>query len=537
MTLAFLPNEADATFNDQAEPDAVDFQILLLGYQQTGVVSGCEVTQSAPVAMTIDVASGDVLLAGASVSVSAQADKTIAVPDATFARFDLVTINSGGTVIVTTGTAAENPALPAIPANSVPLCGVFIPADGYAGSQLTGQIKTIDNDASSVTFNLPSGAVTGDDIILLVSNASDRTLTNFQSGDGNWTVVQNLIEPPVKLKIIARTLTASDGKTTVDADTTGTGDIHCWAYIAQGIDITNNSVATFDGFSFHQYFADLDSTNTDPKLWVGISGKNQISVVMNSDAFDFSHGNVHDELQTSPPLSTVISWYASSDTEMFRLNTDGPPHWPYGVQSNNEQLASIASEFAAVDYVSDNQINDKRVFIVASASASTMFSWNRNEEETSVSSSSFAWKGSGVVPQQDVIIHALVFSGSTTGSATYQGAVITASGGTIATIDKTATYDTVSADIDSVDATLLLVFSTPIALDLGTEYWLMVGRTDSTDTHNLAVQYPANDYTYPFGGLPTISSKRVAKASPAVSDTLSDLDGAVVRIGVIWELA
>jgi hypothetical protein len=221
---------------------------------------------------------------------------------------------------------------------------------------------------------------------------------------------------------------------------------------------------------------------------------------------------------------------------MFRLDTDGPPHWPYGDQSNNEQLAAIAAEFAAVDFVSDNQINDKRVFIVASASASTMFSWNRQEEETSVSSSSFAWKGSGVVPQQDVKIHGLVFSGSTTASATYQGAVITASGGTIATIDKTATYDTVAADIDSVDATLMFMFATPITLTAATEYWLMVGRTDSTDTHSLAVQYPGNEYPYPFGGMPTISSKRVAKANPAVSDTLDDSNGASVRIGVIWEL-
>ena len=68
MTLSFLPNEADATFTDQAEPDSVDFQILLLGYQQTGVVSGCAVTESSPVAVTVDVASCEVLLAGASIS-------------------------------------------------------------------------------------------------------------------------------------------------------------------------------------------------------------------------------------------------------------------------------------------------------------------------------------------------------------------------------------------------------------------------------------------------------------------------------------
>ena len=363
MTLSFLPNEAEATFNDQAEPDAVDFQILLLGFQQTGVVSGCEVTESAPVGMTIDVASGEVLLAEALVSVSAQADKTIAVPDATFGRFDLVTINSGGTAIVTTGTPAENPSLPSIPANSIPLCGVFIPADGYAGSQLTGQTKTVDSDASSVTFNLPSGAVTGDDIILLVSNTSDRSINTFNAGDTDWTVIQHLIEPPVKLDVVARTLTSSDSKTTVTANTSGTGNIYCFAYIAKGVDLTDSSVATTDQFTFHQFFVDLDSGNTDPKYWIGIATKNEIGMAEQSFSWDYSTIQVHDETQSSPAQSILISGQASSDQTKYQLDTDGPPHWPYFLKSNNEQLAAIAVEFAAVDFVSDNQINDKRVLM------------------------------------------------------------------------------------------------------------------------------------------------------------------------------
>ncbi len=128
MTLPFLPNEADATFNDQAEPDAVDFEILLLGFRQTGVVSGCDVTQSSGSEMEIDVASGEALLAGVSVTVSAQPDETIATADGSNPRVDLVTVNSGGTVVVTAGTAAGNPVSPAIPANSVPLAFVYVPA-------------------------------------------------------------------------------------------------------------------------------------------------------------------------------------------------------------------------------------------------------------------------------------------------------------------------------------------------------------------------------------------------------------------------
>lgn len=539
MTLPFLPNEADATFNDQAEPDAVDFQILLLGFQQTGVVSGCVVTESKPVGMSVDIASGETLLAGVEVSVSAQADKAIAVPDATNPRFDLVSINSSGTAVVTTGTAAVNPALPSIPANSIPLTGVFVPADGYAGSQLTDQTKTVDSDASSVTFNLPSGVVTGDDIVLMVSNTSDRSVSVFNAGDTNWTVVQHLIEPPVKLDVVVRTLTSSDSKTTVTANVSGTGNIHCWAYIAKGVDLTDNSVATNDiGSTFHQFMVDLDSGNTDPKYWMGISGKNQTGLTEQSFSWDYSLIQVHDETQSSPAQSVLISGQASSDQTKYRLDTDGPPHWPYFLKSTNEQMATIVVEFAGVDFVSDNQINDKRVLLVPSSGTDKMFSWTSNEELASVSSSSFAFKGTAVVPFEDVNIHGLVYNGTIVSAGTYQAAVMTESGGTVATITLSDTRVASAVDATpTITATFLLTFATPVALTAGTEYHLMVGRTDGGDTYGLPIQYPSLLHPFPFGALATNTSARIAKAAPAVSDTVNFVTSAVVRMGALWELA
>ena len=321
MTHPFWVSEADATFSDQSEPDPLDAEILLLGFRQTGVVSGCDVTQSSGSEMEIDVASGEVLIAGASTTVSAQPDRTIATADGTNPRFDLVTINSSGTVVVTTGTPAVQPQSPDMPdATSVPLAYVYVPA-------------------------------------------SDTTIT-------------------------------------------------------------------------------------------------------------------------------------------------------------------------------DNQIHNKRVLLVASSGVSTYFSWNDPDDGSSTSSSAFPWKGAGLNPQIEVLLHGMVFCGSTTQGGDYQGAVITVDGSNdILTIDKTSTYTVLTGDAQLTNATILHMFASPITLLAGTDYWLMVGRTDQSDTFALPVQYPSGDHNYPFSAMPPISSKRVAKANPAIGDPLDDADGVVVRIAALWEIA
>src|SRR3990167_9142884 len=97
-----IPNEAAAAFADQAEPDKVDFDILAAGSAGTGVVSGCAVTAHGPADM------------GAA--------------DPANPRFDLIVVSSAGVKSVTAGTAAANPVFPTIPANSVVLAAVYVPA-------------------------------------------------------------------------------------------------------------------------------------------------------------------------------------------------------------------------------------------------------------------------------------------------------------------------------------------------------------------------------------------------------------------------
>lgn len=160
MTQPFLPNEADAFNANQAEPDSVDFEILLLGYQGTGVESGCAVSESSPAAQTVDVASGVALLAGSRIVISAQADQAVSSANVTNPRIDLITLNSSGTVVVTPGTAAAQPVAPAIPASSIPLVFLYVPAndDEHADNQINDKrvlIGPADLDLN-IRFVVPS---------------------------------------------------------------------------------------------------------------------------------------------------------------------------------------------------------------------------------------------------------------------------------------------------------------------------------------------------------------------------------------------
>lgn len=122
-----IPNEADASVAAQAAPDKVDFDILVAGYEGTGVVSGCAVTAQGTPDMTLAVAAGTVGVLGVSATVTA-GNVTITTAHATLARFDLVVVSSAGVKSVTAGVPAASPAFPIIPASSVVLAAVFVPA-------------------------------------------------------------------------------------------------------------------------------------------------------------------------------------------------------------------------------------------------------------------------------------------------------------------------------------------------------------------------------------------------------------------------
>lgn len=126
-----IPNAIDTTgsnrYNalDQAEPDALDFQIL--GNRSTGVISGCGVSAQTVANYTVAISSGFVALNGIVYTVSSSPALSLpAVP--TNNRFDIVVVRvlSGvPTVVVVTGPdSGSNPSFPPTPSRMTTTVGV-----------------------------------------------------------------------------------------------------------------------------------------------------------------------------------------------------------------------------------------------------------------------------------------------------------------------------------------------------------------------------------------------------------------------------
>lgn len=171
MTLD-IPNLADAAFPGQARLYSSDLAIATLGYSICGVKSGCAVTAQGSPNMTLAVAAGVIYWLNAEVTVTA-GNVTITTANATNDRIDLVVASSTGVKSVVAGTAAVTPTQPALPANSVALAQVYVPAaDTAIGST---QIKD-----RRIVITVPSviGATT------IVRKTADEAVTSS-------TVLQN----------------------------------------------------------------------------------------------------------------------------------------------------------------------------------------------------------------------------------------------------------------------------------------------------------------------------------------------------------
>ncbi len=164
-----IPNQADAFHASQASPDKVDIDILAAGYAGTGVVSGCAVTAQGSPDMTVAVAVGVVQVDGVNVAVTA-GNVTIGTADGTNPRFDLITVNNSGTKACTAGTAAASPVFPAIPANSLVLAAVYVPASDttIASNQIVDKRVVV----GGLLTLMPANNQTGTSYTLVFSDIS-----------------------------------------------------------------------------------------------------------------------------------------------------------------------------------------------------------------------------------------------------------------------------------------------------------------------------------------------------------------------------
>ena len=181
-----IPNQSDAGTSSQSEVDAVDFGILVAAYNGTGVVTGGAVTAQGTPDMTVAVAAGTVLINGLHYTISA-GNGTITTADSSNPRFDLITINTSGAIVVTAGTAASNPVFPAIPADDAVLAAVHVPAGdtAIATAQITDKRVIVKN---------ASAAGTGDDVLMRLGDGGDiaivhrATVVNANEEIANLTV-------------------------------------------------------------------------------------------------------------------------------------------------------------------------------------------------------------------------------------------------------------------------------------------------------------------------------------------------------------
>ena len=100
-----------AEFSDADEPVADTDAELATNQHLYGVISGCAVTYDAA-NMTYDIAAGTILHNGLVVTVAAQANANTLVADSTNPRWTLISVDSTGTQVMTSGTAAATPSKP-----------------------------------------------------------------------------------------------------------------------------------------------------------------------------------------------------------------------------------------------------------------------------------------------------------------------------------------------------------------------------------------------------------------------------------------
>lgn len=229
-----IPNAPDASVTDQSEPDSVDF--VTLGNRSSGVVSGCAVTASAVADQNVVVASGEVLSNGTYFPVTGTT-LTLGLGDTTSPRFDLVVVNSSGTVVKRAGTAGSNPTFPVLTTGDVLLAAVYRAAgtaDVVTSTRIIDKSITQPSNTKRTGSGTPSnslGAIGDTYVNTAISSNSGQSQVWLKTASALWENLAEYTVPETALNT-ANTLVRRDGSgnfaagtitaSTVIANVTGT---------------------------------------------------------------------------------------------------------------------------------------------------------------------------------------------------------------------------------------------------------------------------------------------------------------------------
>lgn len=191
----YIPNAPNASVIDQSEPDSVDFTAL--GDRKTGVVSGCVVTAQTSPDQTVAVSAGEVLSNGTFIAVNANSTLSIGSGSSAGPRFDLVVVNSSGTLAVRTGIASSNPVFPALSTGDVVLAAIYR-TSGTSSTIASGQIidKRVTTPSNLVRQGAGSPSNSTGSVGDLYVNTTTSTITGqsqlwVKTGASLW---ENLAE-------------------------------------------------------------------------------------------------------------------------------------------------------------------------------------------------------------------------------------------------------------------------------------------------------------------------------------------------------
>jgi len=90
----------------------------------TRLIEGCDLTEQGTPDLTAELSAGVVQIDGSFYDVSANT-ATFTNADGSNPRWDIVSINTSGVIVVTAGTAASSPVMPAIPSNECVVAAVY----------------------------------------------------------------------------------------------------------------------------------------------------------------------------------------------------------------------------------------------------------------------------------------------------------------------------------------------------------------------------------------------------------------------------
>jgi len=159
-----------------------------------------------------------------------------------------------------------------------------------------------------------------------------------------------------------------------------------------------------------------------------------------------------------------------------------------------------------------------------------------NAETTGYSAAAYAWKGCFAKPMQATTLHALGAKGDWPQGITLKFGVFTVAGGVIVAVIHKSPGVTLPAalDVNPSASRVWEIFDPPWALDAGTLYLIMVGRSDGADNYALPISGTTPTHPAPFPAHESASQYgRVAKADPLVGDPVTTL-AATAHLLATW---